>query len=81
MTINIISRIPNDLTSLWGQFVKGKEIANQVLNAAIIIAIILGIVVLVIFLQGGIRKIPVQYSRKYRQKTGGRSDDTHPAED
>lgn len=73
LTINIISRIPNDLTSLWGQFVKGKEIANQVLNAAIIIAIILCIVVLVIFLQGGIRKIPVQYSRKVqgRKQVGG----------
>lgn len=73
LTINIISRIPNDLTSLWGQFVKGKEIANQVLNAAIIIAIILCIIILVIFLQGGIRKIPVQYSRKVqgRKQVGG----------
>ena len=73
LTINIISRIPNDLTSLWGQFIKGKEIANQVLNAAIIIAIILCIIILVIFLQGGIRKIPVQYSRKIqgRKQVGG----------
>ncbi len=73
LTINIISRIPNDLTSLWGQFIKGKEIANQVLNAAIIIAIILCIIILVIFLQGGIRKIPVQYSRKVqgRKQVGG----------
>ncbi len=73
LTINIISRIPSDLTSLWQQFVIGKEIANQVLNAAIIIVIILAVVVLVIFLQGGIRKIPVQYSRKMqgRKQVGG----------
>lgn len=73
LTINIISRIPDDLTTLWGQFVKGKEIANQVLNAAIIIAIILGVVILVVLLQGGIRKIPVQYSRKVqgRKQVGG----------
>ena len=73
LTINIISRIPGDLTSLWEQFVIGKEIANQVLNAAIIIVIILAVVVLVILLQGGIRKIPVQYSRKIqgRKQVGG----------
>lgn len=73
LTINIISRIPSDLTSLFNQFVKGQEIANQVLNAAIIIAIILGVIVLVVLLQGGIRKIPVQYSRKVqgRKQVGG----------
>lgn len=73
LTINIISRIPSDLTSLFNQFVKDQEIANQVLNAAIIIAIILGVIVLVILLQGGIRKIPVQYSRKVqgRKQVGG----------
>ena len=41
LTINIISRIPQDLTLLFEQFVKGKEIAFQVLNLAIIIAIII----------------------------------------
>ena len=73
LTSNIISRIPSDLTSLFNQFVKGQEIANQVLNAAIIIAIILGVIVLVVLLQGGIRKIPVQYSRKVqgRKQVGG----------
>lgn len=73
LTINIISRIPSDLTSLFNQFVKGQEIANQVLNAAIIVAIILGVIVLVVLLQGGIRKIPVQYSRKVqgRKQVGG----------
>lgn len=73
LTINIISRIPSDLTSLFNQFVKGQEIANQVLNAAIIITIILGVIVLVVLLQGGIRKIPVQYSRKVqgRKQVGG----------
>ncbi len=73
LTINIISRIPADLSSLFEQFVKGKEIANQVLNTAIIVAIIVGVVVLVVLLQGGIRKIPVQYSRKVqgRKQVGG----------
>ena len=75
LTINIISRIPSDLTVLFEQFVKGKEIATAVLNAAIIIAIIVGIVILVVLLQGAQRKIPVQYSRKVmgRKQVGGQS--------
>lgn len=75
LTINIISRIPQDLTLLFEQFVKGKEIANQVLNLAIIIAIIIAVVVLTVLLQGGERRIPVQYSRKVqgRKQVGGQA--------
>ena len=75
LVINIISRIPSDLTRLFEQFVQGKEIANAVLNAAIIIAIIVGIVILVVLLQGAQRRIPVQYSRKVmgRKQVGGQS--------
>lgn len=73
LTINIISRIPQDLTLLFEQFVKGKEIAFQVLNLAIIIAIIIAVTVLTVTLQGAERRIPVQYSRKVqgRKQIGG----------
>ena len=75
LTINIISRIPQDLTLLFEQFVKGKEIAFQVLNLAIIIAIIIAVTVLTVTLQGVERRIPVQYSRKVqgRKQIGGQS--------
>ena len=75
LTINIISRIPQDLTLLFEQFVKGKEIAFQVLNLAIIIVIIIAVTVLSVTLQGAERRIPVQYSRKVqgRKQIGGQS--------
>ena len=75
LTINIISRIPQDLTLLFEQFVKGKEISFQVLNLAIIIAIIIAVTVLTVTLQGAERRIPVQYSRKVqgRKQIGGQS--------
>ena len=75
LTINIISRIPQDLTLLFEQFVKGKEIAFQVLNLAIIIAIIIAVTVMTVTLQGAERRIPVQYSRKVqgRKQIGGQS--------
>ncbi len=73
LVINIISRIPSDLTSLFEQFIKGKTPAKGTLAAVVIAAIIIGVVVLVVFLQDAERKIPVQYSRKLqgRKQIGG----------
>ena len=73
LVINIISRIPSDLTSLYEQFVKDKTVAKGTLAAVIILAIIIAVVILVIFLQGAERKIPVQYSKKIqgRKQVGG----------
>lgn len=75
LLINILSRIPSDLTSLYDQFIKGKSLASGGLAALIILAIILALVIFVIILQDGIRKIPVQYSQKIvgRRSVGGQS--------
>ena len=75
LTINIISRIPSDISTLYQQFVAGKDIPKAILAAAIIIAIIIAMVVFVVLLQGGERRIPVQYSKKIqgRKQVGGQS--------
>ena len=75
LLINILSRVPSDLASLYEQFVKGKTIARGALAAIIIIAIILVMVVMVLLLNGAIRRIPVQYSKKTvgRRVVGGQS--------
>ena len=75
LMVNIVSRIPSDLVTLFNQFVKGKTYARGGLAALIIIAIIVLVVVLVLILNGGIRKIPVQYSKKMvgRKVSGGQS--------
>lgn len=75
LVINIISRIPNDLGTLWQQFISGKSVARAVLAAVVIVAIILALVVFVDILQNAERKIPVQYSRKIqgRKQVGGQS--------
>ena len=75
LLINILSRVPNDLSSLYEQFVKGKTIARGGLAAIIIIAIIVALVVLVLILNGAQRNIPVQYSKKMvgRRMVGGQS--------
>lgn len=73
LVINIISRVPSDMTTLYEQFVKGKSIASAALAVLIILAIILALVVLVVILQGGERRIAVQYSQKMqgRRTYGG----------
>lgn len=75
LTINIISRMPNDLAGLYNQFVKGKAVAVGVLAAAIILAIIVVMVIMVIILNDATRKIPVQYAKKIqgRKTYGGQS--------
>ena len=75
LTINIISRMPSDLSSLYQQFVKGKAVAVGALAAVIILAIIVGMVILVIILNDAVRKIPVQYSKKMvgRKMMGGQA--------
>ena len=73
LTINIISRIPQDLGTLWTQFIANKSIPKGIVAALIIIAIIVAMVVFVVVLQDAERRIPVQYSKKLqgRKQVGG----------
>ena len=75
LVINIVSRLPQDFRSLYEQFILGKSIAVGVVSAVIILAIIIGMIVLVILLNDGVRKIPVQYAKKIqgRKMMGGQS--------
>lgn len=75
LLINILSRVPSDLNTLFERFVKGKTIAKGGLEAIIIAAIILVLVVMVVILQDGERRIAVQYSQKMqgRRTYGGQS--------
>ena len=73
LAINIISRMPQDVASLFSQFVFGKTIAIGALAALIIIAVIILMVVMVIILNDAERRIPVQYAQKIqgRRLVGG----------
>lgn len=75
LTINILSRVPQDVATLVDQFIKNKSIARGVVSAIIIIAIVAGMIVLVILLNDGVRKIPVQYAKKVqgRKMVGGQT--------
>ena len=73
LLINIISTIQNDFGLLYDKFMRGNNIVKAGIAAIIILAVILFIVVFVIYLQDGERRIPVQYSKKVvgRKMVGG----------
>ena len=67
--------MPDDIKTLYDQFISGKNVPKAILAAVIILAIIVGMVLFVVYLQGGERRIPVQYSKKIqgRKQVGGQS--------
>ncbi len=75
LLINILSRIPSDMITLYENFVSGKTIAWATVAWIVIFAIIVFVVVLVLILNGAERRIPVQYSKKVvgRKTLGGQS--------
>lgn len=73
---NIVSRMPEDMIGLYEKFVSGaSNVTNGLLAAIIILAVIIGMVVFIIILSDGERRINVQYSKKTqgRKLVGGQS--------
>ena len=58
LTINIISRIPEDLSTLWSQFIaSAANVPKAIVAGLIVVAIIAAMVVFVVLLQDAQRKI------------------------
>ena len=73
---NIVSRMPEDMSSLFNKFVKNASTTvNSLLAAVIIIGVLVAMVVFIIYLSDGERRISVQYSQKTRGRklVGGQS--------
>lgn len=76
LLINIVARIPSDLSNLYTTYIKGAgNITNAIVAGVIIVAIIVAMFVFIVWLQDGERRIPVQYAKKVqgRKVTGGQS--------
>lgn len=72
LLVNILSTMPADFASLYQQFIAGaSSVGMAVLAAIVIIALVIGIILFIVYLNGGERRITVQYSRK--MVAGGRS--------
>ena len=73
LLVNIVSGMPGDFTSLYNQFMKGKQIGPALIAGCVIVGVVLAVVVFVIVLSDAERHIPVQYSKKRqgRKLVGG----------
>ena len=73
---NIVSRMPEDMMNLFEKFVKGaSNVTNGTIAAVVILAVIIGMVIFIVVLSDGERRISVQYSKKTqgRKMVGGQS--------
>lgn len=76
LLINIVSRMPSDIIGLYEKFVGGaSSVGGSALAAVVIAAVIIIVVAFVVLLNDGVRKVPVQYSKKMqgRKAMGGQS--------
>ncbi len=64
LLINIISRIPSDMKSLWEMFVSGKNVVHMTFAIVIIVGVILITTILTVILNDAVRRIPVSYAQK-----------------
>lgn len=76
LMVNILSNLFGDVVTLKETFIDGKIIGYQILNTILIIVFFVGIIISIIYLNEGDKKIPVQYSGKIsgnKQKGKGES--------
>jgi preprotein translocase subunit SecY len=76
LLINILSRIPEDLLSLYNKFVKSAtSYGGKAVAAVLIIAILVALVLFIVVLSDAERRISVQYAKKLqgRKMVGGQS--------
>ena len=76
LLFNIVSSLPQDVNTLYTRFLSNsKNIGSTVLIVLIMLAVTAAMVVFVIILQDGERRIPVQYSKKMvgRKLVGGQA--------
>ncbi len=73
---NIVSRIPSDIRTLVEKYVTGaSNMTSSIIGAVLIVVIIIGMVLFIIYLSDGERRINVQYSSKTvgRRLVGGQT--------
>ncbi len=76
LTINILAKIPEDMYRLYVNYVKNPpDMVQKIVAIVIIVVILVGMVFLINILNGGERRIPVQYAKKVqgRKMVGGQS--------
>lgn len=76
LTINIVYKLPQTARTLWTSYVSGAtNMFNSIIAIVVIVALIVGLIFFINLLNGGERRIPVQYAKKVqgRKMVGGQT--------
>ncbi len=75
LLFNIVSSLPEDVNTLYLRFLYGRNIGMIVISVVVMLAVALAMIIFVVYLNDGERRIPVQYSKKMagRKMVGGNS--------
>ncbi len=75
LLFNIISGMPGTFYGLYRDFIAGKDMGPKILAIVIIAAVVIAVIVFIVYLQGGERRISVQYAKKVigRKTMGGQN--------
>ena len=75
LLINILSSLPQDFMTMYNTFIRDKNVVVGILIALLILVLIFALVVFVVYLQDGERRIPVQYAQRMsgRRLVGGQA--------
>lgn len=69
LLVNILSRIPEDLLTLYNKFVKSAtSYGGKASAAVVIVAILVALVVFIVILSDAERRISVQYAKNYKEE-------------
>lgn len=71
LLINIVSGLPEDFMTLYERFIESADVAVKVLAVVVIAAAIFAMMVFVVLIQDGERRIPVQNSAKMSNRLMG----------
>lgn len=66
LLVNVLSKIPNDISSLYQKFISGKDIYTAIFATVIILSVVVTTIILTIIGNEATRKIPIQYGGKLR---------------
>ena len=78
LLVNIASRVPALLVSLYEQFIDGQNAIKVIIAVVLIVVITVVTITLVVILEGGERRVPIINARKIAGTMGGGVNSTLP---
>lgn len=74
LLINILSRVPNDVTAIINRFIIGQPLSTKIITILVSIIILIGTIIAVLYLQNGEKRIKTQYASELKGRRALKND-------